>query len=419
MKEKWRLHFHFALSTICSLAKWLGISVFSGALVGMIGCSFYYALDFVTKTQERYPAVIWLLPAGGLLIVWIYKICGFSHPKGTNLVIASISRHKDIPFLMFPLIYLSTCITHLWGGSAGREGAALQIGGSIGNAIGKWIHLDEKDRLIVIMCCMSGCFSALFGTPIAAAVFSMEMVSVGVMHYSALVPCSAASITAALIAKALHTVPASFPVTDLNGVQVVPLLSCALLAALSGGISALFCLSIHSTEKQSKKYLKNPYLRIGAGGILVLILTLLMGNFCYNGAGSNLITESFSSQQPFFVFLLKMLFTIVTLSAGYKGGEIVPSFSIGAAFGSALAGLLGLPVPLAAAVGMVSVFCGVTNCPITSLLIALEMFGAEGILYYLTAIAISYVISGYCGLYRSQQIVYSKTRPEYIHRRTI
>ena len=345
MKEKWLLHFHFALSTIQSLAKWLLISILCGILVGLVGSSFYYALEFLTQTRETHPFLIWLLPVGGLCIVFIYQICGFSHPKGTNLVIASINRHKDIPFLMFPLIYISTCITHLLGGSAGREGAALQIGGSIGNAIGKWIRLDEKDRLIVIMCCMSGCFSAVFGTPIAATVFSMEVVSVGLMHYSALVPCTAASLSAALIGKALKTVPASFPVTELGEVHLLFLLSCAILAALSGGMSAIFCLAIHSAEKQSKRYLKNPYLRIAVGGVIVLILTLLVGDFRYNGSGSSIIAESFSSQSDFYVFLLKMLFTIITLGVGYKGGEIVPSFSIGAAFGSALAGLLGLPVP--------------------------------------------------------------------------
>ena len=307
---------------------------------------------------------------------------------------------------MAPLIFVSTTITHLFGGSAGREGAAIQLGGSIAKKLGKLIRLDENDQRTIIMCGMSAGFSALFGTPMAAAIFSLEVVSVGIMHYSALVPCVVAALIANFVTAACQVPPEVFPVTGIPGFTPLAFAQIAALAVAIGVCSVLFCLLLHKTEHIYEKHIKNPYIRIALAGVLVIGLSFLLQTNMFLGSGMGMIEEIFHhGHTPWFSFALKMLFTALTLGAGFKGGEIVPSFTVGAALGATLAALLGLPVNVAAACGMVGLFCGVTNCPITSLLISFELFGFEGMPYYLVTIAISYMISGYHSLYHKQKIV--------------
>lgn len=318
---------------------------------------------------------------------------------------------------MAPLIFVSTTITHLFGGSAGREGAAIQLGGSIAKKLGKLIRLDENDQRTIIMCGMSAGFSALFGTPMAAAIFSLEVVSVGIMHYSALVPCVAAAMVAHFVAAACKVPPEVFPVTGIPGFTPLAFAQIAVLAVAIGVCSVLFCLLLHKAEHLYEKHIKNPYIRIALAGMLVIGLSALLMTDRYLGSGMGIIEEIFHhGHTQWYSFAMKMLFTALTLGAGFKGGEIVPSFTVGAALGATLATLLGLPVNIAAACGMVGLFCGVTNCPITSLLISFELFGFEGMPYYLVTIAISYMISGYHSLYHKQKIVYSKTKTQYITR---
>ena len=359
-----------------TLAKWLLLGTLVGVIVGTIGSLFAHALAFVNGLRAQHPVVVLGLPVGGLLIVFLYHFFKNTGDRGTNMVISSIHSSTEIPLRMAPLIFLSTVITHLCGGSAGREGAAIQLGGSISNYLGKIIKLSANDRRIVIMCGMSAGFSALFGTPLAAAVFSLEVISIGIMHYSALVPCVLASITGNFIAKLFQVPPEVFPVAGIPAMEPLGLLKIVVFAALAGAVSILFCLILHKAEHLYKKYLKNPYLRIFAAGCLVIVLSLVLRTGDYLGSGMGIIEHIFHEGEASpWAFLLKMVFTALTLGAGFKGGEIVPSFTIGAAFGCLCASLLGLPVPLAAACGMAGVFCGVTNCPVTSLLISFELFG--------------------------------------------
>lgn len=417
MKEKIKDRLIQALQRNAASIKWIILAVVSGCVIGGVGTVFHHCLSFVTKTRAGHPFVIWLLPFGGLLIVGAYRLLRNADDTGTNLVISSIHSGDKLPARMAPLIFLSTLITHLCGGSAGREGAALQIGGSLGNKIGELLRLDEKDRHIMTMCGMSAAFSALFGTPMAAAIFSLEVVSVGIMYYAALVPCVIAALAA-------HGVAIYFGVADeALLLQAVPdftissALKTSVLAVLCAFVSILFCVLLHQAAHLYKRFFKNAYIRIFVGGCIVIVLTLLVGDQRYNGSGMDLIAGCMEGNVRPEMFLMKILFTAVTLGAGYKGGEIVPSFCIGGTFGCLFGTLLGFSPALCTAVGMAAVFCGVTNCPITTLLICFELFGYEGMPYFLLTIAFSYMFSGYHGLYHSQRIMYSKYKTQYINRK--
>ena len=398
--------------------KLIVFSILSGILIGGVGISFYYCMDFVTTKRIEHPWLIFLLPIGGVIIVFLYKLLHDEHDTGTNLVISAIHSNEKIPLRMAPLIFISTLITHLFGGSAGREGAALQLGGSLGNSLGRLFKFNDKHKHIRIFCGMRASFSALFATPMAAAIFSMEVVSVGIMHYSALLPCVISSLVAHKLALFFKASGEVFSISNIPLFNIASSVKISLLAILSALVSVAFCIMLHKSEALYKKFFKNPYIRVIVGGGLIILLTLLVGNQTYNGAGINVISKCIDGTVKPEAFFLKMLFTAVTLGAGYKGGEIVPSFFIGAAFGCLFGNIIGFSPSMCTAIGMISVFCGVTNCPITSLLISFELFGYAAMPFFLLSIAFSYVLSGYYGLYRSQKIMYSKYRTNYINKTT-
>lgn len=408
---------HNAHRALVSL-KWIIFAIIVGAIVGLCGTAFYFALSLVTVLRTQNTWLIFLLPLGGLGIVAMYRFLHNEKDTGTNLVISAIHSDDELPLRMAPLIFVSTLITHLFGGSAGREGAALQMGGSIGNALGKLFHFDDKDKHVMIMCGMSAAFSALFGTPMAAAILPMEMVSVGVMYYIALVPCVISSLVAHGIAYSFGVSNEMFIIRSIPKFGIITSIEISVLAILCALVSILFCVLLHKSEDLYKRFFTNPYIRVIAGGCIIIVLTLLVGNQDYNGTGINIIEHCINGTVRPEAFLLKMIFTALTLGAGYKGGEIVPSFFTGAAFGCLFGNLLGFSPTLCTAVGMTAVFCGVTNCPITSLLISFELFGYNGMPYFLLATALSYMLSGYFGLYRSQKIVYSKYKTNYINKAT-
>lgn len=398
--------------------KWVIFAILSGGIVGLCSSAFFFVLKEVTALRTNNNWLIFLLPVAGVIIITFYHILKNDNDGGTNLVISAIHSDARIPLRMAPLIFVSTAATHLCGGSAGREGAALQIGGSIGNALGSLFKFDEKDTHVMIMCGMSAAFSTLFGTPMAAAIFPMEMVSVGVMYYMALVPCVVSSLTAHGVAILLGVQGEAFHITNIPAFHILPSVQTVIVAILCAFISVVFCTILHKTEHLYQKYLKNRYLRAIVGGILVVLATVLLGTNDYNGTGMHVIEQAVEGHVLPEAFLLKMIFTALTLGAGYKGGEIVPTLFVGSTFGCLLGQLIGLSPSLCAAIGMISLFCGVTNCPISSLLISFELFGYEGMPYYLLAVAFSYMLSGYSGLYRSQKIMYSKYKTDFINKHT-
>ena len=379
----------------------------------MIGSLFHIGVSYATRWRSAHPWVLYLLPLLGLIIVGLYRVTGVEG-KDTNAVIESVHFGKNVPVLLVPVIFLSTVLTHLGGGSAGREGAALQIGGGIGFETGRLLRLGEKDLPLATLCGMSAVFSALFGTPLTATVFAMEVISVGVFYYAGLVPCLTASLVGYLVSLLMGVPPTRFTVAAPlpEACTMLPVLVLAIGCAL---VSILFCRGLRETGRMAARLLPNPYWRAAIGGALIIGLTLLAGSTDYNGAGMELVERAVSGEANAWAWLLKLLFTAVTIGFGFKGGEVVPSFFVGACFGCVLGGLLGLPAGFGAAIGLVAVFCGVVNCPFASIFLSIELFGAGGLLYFAVACAVSYLLSGYCGLYSSQTILYSKMRAEFIN----
>lgn len=418
MKEIIRHKIRHNLNRLGTSFKWVAFSIVAGLVVGGVGTLFYFGMYVVTLAREKNPWLLFLLPVGGLIIVGGYRLLHDEKDTGTNLVLSAIHSNEELPLRMAPLIFISTLITHLFGGSAGREGAALQFGGSIGNGLGRLFRFDEKDKHVMIMCGMSAAFSALFGTPMAAAVFSMEIVSVGIMYYAALVPCVISSLVAYAVAQFFGVSQELFLIESIPAFRISSAVKVSVLAVLCALVSILFCILLHQSESLYKKLFKSPYVRVFAGGCVIIALTLLVGDQSYNGTGISIIERCIDGTVRPEAFLLKMLFTALTLGAGYKGGEIVPSFFTGAAFGCLFGNLLGFSPTLCTAIGMTAVFCGVTNCPITALLISFELFGYDGMPYFLLAVAFSYMFSGYYGLYSSQKIIYSKYKTNYINKQT-
>lgn len=404
------------VSNIRYFIKWILISIVIGTIGGVAGSIFSLGVSWATETREAHDWLLYLLPVMGLAIVWLYHTFNEEGNRGTNMVILAISSNEKVTFATGPLIFLSTILTHLGGGSSGREGAALQLGGSIGNSLGNLLKLDEKDKKIAIMCGMSAVFAALFGTPVAAGIFSLEVVSIGVLYYAALVPCIFTSYIGVGIARWAGIAGESFPITEVPPVTIQTAVYIVGLGILCAGVSILLCIMLHRSEHTYRKYFPNPYIRILAGSIIFILLTLLVGTRDYCGSSMALIEESIEGHVRYEAFFLKMVFTAVALGAGFKGGEIVPTLCVGATFGCLVGTLTGFSPSLCAACGMAALFAGVTNCPITSLVIALELFGYAGMEYFSIVIAVSFALSGYYGLYASQKFVYSKTKTEFINR---
>ena len=399
------------------------LAVLIGLLVGAVGVAFHYGIDLATELRQAHPWLLCLLPLGGLAIVLLYQVCGMEKDRGTNLVLVAVREHEPMRLRTAPLIFLSTVLTHLVGGSAGREGAALQLGASIASKLGHRLGLEPGEGRILTVCGMAAAFSALFGTPLTAAFFALEVVHVGVMHYAALTAALLASLTGFLLAGWLGVPPTAYAVSGLPALSPLSLLQMVVLGALCAGLAVFFCFVTHGAGRLYARILPDPRFRALAGGALVLLLSLLDGGLAhqyYNGAGGNLveaaITGGGADVEPW-AFLAKLLFTAVTLGAGFRGGEIVPTFACGATFGCVAAPFLGLAPSFGGAVGTVAAFCGVTNCPISSILLAYELFGGGGLPLYALAIAVAYRLSGYSGLYSEQVILYSKRDPREIDRK--
>jgi H+/Cl- antiporter ClcA len=402
-----------ALKSFC---KWTIIAIMIGLIVGLVGSAFNYSIRTVSNVRERYPIIIMFMALGGVIITWIYQILGLPHDRGTNMVLTAVRDGKNLTLKNMVCIFIGTVITHLFGGSSGREGAGLQIGGSIASSIGTALKMDKSDERIITMCGMSAGFSALFGTPVTAGFFAMEVISIGILHYSAIVPCMVASVVSMMVSSHLGGESVFYQVT-FPDISTIPILQTLGLSFLCAFVSILFCIAMHEALALYRKYLVNHYARAIVGGVLISVLTLIVGTHDYNGTGMNVIEKCFTQDMPFYTFLVKIVFTAITLCAGYKGGEIVPTFFVGATFGNFFGSLIGMDNSFGSAIGLIAVFCGVTNCPLTSMFLSVEIFGSKGIVYFGIACAVSYLLSGYTGLYNAQKIVYSKTMPKFIDKK--
>ena len=350
--------------------KWVILAALVGCVVGPFGAMFGLALNKATALRTADPRLIYLLPLGGLVIVFLYQHFDPDGGGSTNQIFVAVREHKPLSLRTAPLIFVTTVITHLFGGSSGREGAA----------------------------------------PLAATVFTLEVVDVGSMQYAALLPCLLSALIGVWISSGMGLAPTAFAVADYAAPTPGNLIRVLLLGLLLAALSIAFCEVIHAAPKLYKKLFPNAYLRVVVGGALIIALTTLLGTTDYNGAGANVIAAAIAGQAVPYAFLLKMLFTSITLGAGFKGGEIVPIFFTGATFGCAVAPLLGLAPGLGAALGMVALFCGCTNSPLASICLAIEVFGGQNIELFALACAVSYMMSSYFSLYREQHFLHSKLR---------
>jgi len=390
--------------------KWSLIGLLMGGIGGILGAAFHHALHFVTHLRGENPWLIFLLPVGGLLTVGIYRLFKMRNNRGTNEIIDAILNGDPVNPMVAPVIFLATSITHLLGGSAGREGAALQLGGSVASKLSKLLRLKENERTVMIMAGMSAVFAGLFGTPLTATLFCMEFESVGTLFTPALLPCYLAAFMASRVSAAMGVHAETFILSESVPFTFSTNWQLLVLAVLVGVLGIVMCWTFHEAEHLAAKRLPNPWIRILTGGALVMALTLLVGDHRYNGAGMDMALKAVAGQADWYDFLMKMLFTAVTLAAGFKGGEIVPTFCIGATFGCLVGGLIGLDPGFAAALALVGLFCCVTNSPIASILLSIEMFGGANVYLFAFVCVIAFVISGNWGLYSSQVIRFSKAR---------
>ncbi len=393
--------------------QWFFLAIPTGLICGLVGTLFHLSVERVTELRADQPWLLFLLPAAGLLITALYKATK-CEGVGTNNVIRAVQSGEPVSILLVPAIFLGTVLTHLCGGSAGREGAALQMGGSIGWNVGTLLHLKDHDRRTATISGMAAFFSALFGTPLTAALFAMMVEDVGLTFTSAFVPAFTSALIAYGCSLAFGIAPTHFAITAPE-LTVWSAFLVILLGFACAAVSRLFCGLLHFMEHKVPQLLPNPWLRVFVGGVAVIAFSYLFGVGRYNGAGMGVITAAVEQGEALpWDFLCKIFLTALTLSCGFKGGEVVPSFFVGATFGCVFGPLLGLPAGFAAAVGLVSIFCGATNALIPSILLGFELFSGAGLELIALGCGICYMLSGHHGLYSSQIFVTNKLRSEYM-----
>lgn len=399
------------LALAWTLAKWTFLGTWVGLLSGVASWLFLTALYWATGTREAHPELIYALPIAGAVISFAYQRFGKEVEGGNNLLLERIHDPKDVvPFRMAPLILLTTVATHLFGGSAGREGTAVQMGGTLGQLAAGPLRLSKEDRRILIMAGVSGGFGSVFGTPLAGAVFGLEVLSIGRIRYDGLIPCLAASLVGDLVCRGLgmHHHDYRSSVGEIPTFSA-PLLGWVLLAGvLFAFASGLFSEMVRAVQFVARKASKLVWLRPVLGGLVIVALTLLVGNAKYNGLSLDLIQDSFVGKVALYAFLLKIVFTAITLGSGFKGGEVTPLFCIGATLGNAFAQVTHLPIGFFAAIGFAAVFAGAANTPLACTLMGIELFGAELAVPLAVACVTAYVLSGHRGIYSSQRVSLSK-----------
>lgn len=395
-----------------SLLKWLALGSLVGVLSGTASAAFLTALEWATGTRVAHPGLLWALPAAGLLIGWIYSRLGRGAEKGNNLILDQIHRPQgQVPLRMAPLVLLGTVTTHLFGGSAGREGTAVQMGASLADGVARLLRLAPGDRRILLMSGISGGFGSVFGTPLAGTVFGMEVLRVGAIRYEALVACLAAAFVGDQVTVAWGIHHGHYAVAAVPALTT-GVLGRVLLAGVAFGLAALlFAELAHGCKSLFGALAPSPLLRPVVGGFLVIGLTYLAGTREYLGLGVPMIRQAFTAEPvPALAFLWKTVFTTLTLGAGFQGGEVTPLFFVGATLGNALASPLALPPDFLAALGFVAVFAGAANTPLACILMGAELFGAGPLPFIGVASVISYVISGHRGIYAAQRVETAKSQ---------
>jgi len=398
------------IRTLAHLGKWLFLACLIALLAGSASAFFLFALAWATDTHHAQRWLICLLPLAGFAVGWCYLRFGQNVEAGNNLIIDEIHDPKTmIPRRMAPLVLAGTIVSHLFGASVGREGTAVQMGGALADVVTRLLRVRREDRRIILMAGISAGFASVFGTPLAGAIFALEVLAVGRLRYDAIWPCAIAAILADQVARLWGVHHHVYRVDLIPQLSVWTLGATVLAGALFGLAGQSFARATHALSAWFKRRIAYAPLRPLAGGSLIALLAISLPVERYLGLGIPTIVEAFQQPTLPYDFLGKWAFTVLSLGSGFKGGEVTPLFYIGATLGNALAPLLDLPIPLLAGLGFVAVFAGAANTPIASTLMAMELFGSEIGLYALIACVVSYLFSGQAGIYRAQRIDQSKS----------
>jgi H+/Cl- antiporter ClcA len=387
------------------LMKWIVVSVVVGTIVGSISAFFLTSLQWVTDWRESHLWIVACLPLGGLLIGLLYHYLGDTATRGNNLLIDEIHQpSKRIPLRMAPLVLFSTLLTHLVGGSAGREGTAVQIGGAISDQLSKSKYFSMDERRILICIGISAGFASVFGTPIAGAIFALEVLVIGRMRYDAVLPCFLTAILSDYVCRMWGVPHTHYVISEVPEMSLERFFLVILAGILFGLTGKIFAQLTEFWADLFKSKIKYPPFRPLIGGIFIALSIWILGTTKYIGLGIPTIVEAFQTNLHGYDFALKMLLTTFTLGVGFKGGEVTPLFFVGAALGNALSFFIPLPISLLAGMGFVAVFAGATNTPIACILMGLELFGVESAAFIALACVISYSFSGHRGIYTAQKI---------------
>ena len=409
------------------LVRWTLLTIPVAITIGAVVALFLWLLSWAIHFRFSHTWLLYLLPIAGIVIHFVYKLYGKSSEKGNNLIMDEIHEPGGgVPKRMAPLVLGATVLTHLFGGSAGREGTAVQIGGSIADFFGRLFGLNEQDSRTVLMAGIAAGFGAVFGTPLAGTIFAIEVLAVGRLQYDAIIPCLIASIfadqTVAMIGihhTAYHITP--FVIQPNPGFSLIRfdyllLVKVILSSVLFGLTSYLFAEMVHGVKNVSQRLIKTKWLIPVIGGSIIIGLTLILGRQDYLSLGVDpQFADSITIQSAFhqggahtWSWLWKTIYTTITLGTGFKGGEVTPLFYIGATLGNTLSQLLNAPVGLFAALGFIAVFAGATNTPLACTFMGIELFGGEYALYFAIACFTAYFFSGHSGIYSSQRIAVPK-----------
>lgn len=395
---------------LASLGQWVALGSLVGAICGAASALFLWLLELATDYRTGHEAIVFALPVAGLVVGWIYERFGEPIKAGNNLVIDTIhDEGPEIPLRMAPMVLLGTVLTHLFGGSAGREGTAVQMGASLSDWVAHRLGVDKRVRRQLLAAGVAGGFGSVFGTPIAGTVFGLEFVVLGRLEYDALVPALVAAVVGDLVTRALGIAHTHYPSAPHVALTPLLLLEWIVFAAAVALVTTTFIELTHFLKKQGEKHVPRLPLRMFLGGATVVLLWQLVGTSDYLGLGVPTIVRSFEDPElPVYAFALKLLFTAITLGAGFLGGEVTPLFFVGAALGSVLARLFGIPIELGAGVGMAAVFAASSNTPLALSIMAMELLGGAVFPHVVIVCVLAYLLSGHRSIYPAQRLVQGK-----------